>query len=57
MLYYGVITASVQYPFVTGGTMIVSTVIALCCGQRPSKCEILSVILSFAGILVPVLVP
>ena len=57
VLYYGVITASVQCPFVTGGTMIASTVIALCCGQRPSKREILSVALSFAGSLIPVLVP
>ncbi|MBQ8341350.1 MAG: DMT family transporter [Clostridia bacterium] len=52
-----VLPASVQYPFVTGGTMIASTVIALCCGQCPSKREILSVALSFAGILILVLVP
>lgn len=43
--------ASVQYPFVTGGVMIVSTIISLICGQKPSKKELGAVALSFAGIL------
>ena len=49
--------ASVQYPFVTGGTMIVSTVISALTGQKPSKKEILSVALSFTGILLLVFIP
>lgn len=47
-----VLPASVQYPFVTGGTMVVSTVISALCGQKPSKKEIFAVALSFAGIIV-----
>ena len=46
-----VLPASVQYPFVTGGIMIVYTLISAICGQKPSKKELLSVILSFVGIL------
>lgn len=46
-----VLPASVQYPFVTGGVIIVSTVISALIGQKPSKKELLSVILAFAGIL------
>jgi multidrug transporter EmrE-like cation transporter len=46
-----VLPASVQYPFVTGGTMIVSTVISIFAGQKPSVREYISVALSFAGIL------
>jgi len=52
-----VLPASVQYPFITGGVMIVSTVISVLIGQKPSKREIASVILAFAGILVLVIVP
>jgi drug/metabolite transporter (DMT)-like permease len=47
-----VLPASVQYPFVTGGTMIVSTVIALICRQKPSYREYISVGLSFAGVMI-----
>ena len=50
-----VLPASVQYPFVTGGTMVVSTVISALCGQKPSKKEIFAVALSFAGIIILVL--
>ncbi len=49
------IPASVQYPFITGGVMIASTVIAALTGQKPSKREIMSVSLSFVGLLVLVL--
>ncbi|MBR4934227.1 MAG: hypothetical protein IKZ03_07190 [Clostridia bacterium] len=45
------IPASVQYPFITGGVMIASTVIAALTGQKPSKREIISVALSFIGLL------
>ena len=51
-----VLPASVQYPFVTGGVMIVSTIISIICGQKPSKREIGAVVLSFVGIIVLVLV-
>ncbi len=50
-----VLPASVQYPFVTGGTMVVSTVISAMCGQKPSKKEIFAVVLSFAGIIILIL--
>ena len=46
-----VLPATVQYPFVTGGVMIASTVIAALVGQKPSKREILAVAISFVGIL------
>lgn len=52
-----VLPASVQYPFVTGGVMIVSTLISAITGAKPSKNEILSVVLSFIGILALVLIP
>lgn len=51
-----VLPATVQYPFVTGGVMIASTVIAAIVGQKPSKREILSVAISFVGILALVLI-
>lgn len=46
-----VLPASVQFPFVTGGVMIASTLIAFICGQKPKKRELLAVALSFAGVL------
>ena len=52
-----VLPSSVQYPFVTGGVMIVSTVFSFFTGSRPSKKEILSVCLSFIGIMALVLIP
>ena len=52
-----VLPASVQYPFVTGGVMIVSTLISAITGAKPSKKELLSVVLSFIGILALVLIP
>ena len=50
-----VLPASVQYPFITGGVMIASTIIAALTGQKPSRREILSVGLSFIGLIVLVL--
>lgn len=47
--------ASVQYPMVTGGVMICSTVICFFTRQKPGKREIASLILSFAGIMALVL--
>lgn len=49
--------ASAQYPFITGGTMIVSTVISLFSKNKPNKKEIIAVILAFIGVLVLVLLP
>ena len=49
--------ASAQYPFVTGGTMILSTLICFFTPNKPSKREIAAVILSFIGLLVLVLIP
>jgi drug/metabolite transporter (DMT)-like permease len=49
--------ASAQYPFITGGTMIVSTVIAYITRQKPSKKEVLSVAFSFVGLMALVLIP
>ncbi|MBQ4082383.1 MAG: hypothetical protein IJC55_03710 [Clostridia bacterium] len=49
--------ASAQYPFVTGGTMIVSTVISLFGKNKPNKKEIAAVLLAFIGILLLVLLP
>lgn len=52
-----VLPASVQYPFLTGGVIIVSTLIAAFTSRKPSKKEILAVALAFTGILLLVLVP
>lgn len=49
--------ASVQYPFITGGTMIVSTVISLFTTKKPTKKEIAAVVLSFIGILLLIFSP
>lgn len=45
------VDASIQYPMVTGGVMIVSTL--LCCfgPKKPSRRELLSVLIGFAGML------
>lgn len=43
--------ASAQYPMVTGGVMIVSTIIAFFTPNKPKKREIIAVALSFIGIL------
>ena len=52
-----VLPSSVQYPFVTGGVMIVSTAICFITGQKPSKKEVISVALAFIGVLLLVCVP
>ena len=49
--------ASAQYPFITGGVIIASTVISAIMGSKPSKKEIISVILSFIGLLALVFIP
>lgn len=43
--------ASVQYPFITGGVMIVSTVLCYFTPQKPTKREWAAVALSFIGVV------
>lgn len=43
--------ASAQYPFVTGGVMIISTLICFFTPQKPTKRELLAVALAFAGLV------
>lgn len=51
------VDASVQYPMVTGGTMIVSTIICFFGDKKPTKKEMLSVALAFVGMLALFLIP
>lgn len=51
------VDASVQYPMVTGGVMIVSTIICFFGKNKPSKKEILSVVLAFVGMLALFIIP
>ncbi len=51
------VEASVQYPMVTGGTMIVSTVISCFGDKKPNKREIASVALAFWGMLALFVIP
>ena len=51
------VDVSVQYPMVTGGVMIVSTLTCFLRKQKPSFKEILSVSLAFLGMLVLFIVP
>lgn len=44
--------ASAQYPFVTGGVMIISTVISFFTPNKPSKREVLGVTVAFAALLI-----
>ena len=45
------VDASVQYPMVTGGTMIVSTLISCFGRKKPSARELVSIALAFVGML------
>lgn len=45
------VDASVQYPMVTGGVIIVSTIICLFGKNKPSRNEIFSVLIAFIGLL------
>ena len=51
------VDASVQYPMVTGGTMIVSTLLCYFGNKKPSKMELISVVLSFIGMLALFAIP
>lgn len=51
------VDASVQYPMVTGGVMIVSTAICFIQKNKPSKKELISVALAFLGLLLLFIIP
>ena len=51
------VDASVQYPMVTGGVMIVSTLLCFFGPKKPSRRELLSVLFGFAGMLALFLIP
>ena len=51
------VDASVQYPMVTGGVMIISTLLCFLGPKKPSHREILSVLIGFAGMLALFLIP
>ncbi len=51
------VDASVQYPMVTGGVMIVSTLICFFGKNKPSKKEVLSIIVAFVGLLLLFAIP
>ena len=51
------VDASVQYPMVTGGTMIVSTIICFFGDKKPSKKDIISIALAFVGMLLLFFIP
>ena len=46
------VDTSVQYPMVTGGVIVVSTLVCCLGKNKPKKKEVLSVIVSFVGLLV-----
>lgn len=49
--------ASAQYPFVTGGVMIASTLLCFLTPQKPTKKELAAVGLAFAGLILLVALP
>lgn len=51
------VDASVQYPMVTGGVMIVSTLICFFGENKPSRKEVASVVIAFMGLLALFIIP
>lgn len=51
------VDASVQYPMVTGGTMIVSTALSFLGDKKPNKREILGLLMAFLGMLALFIIP
>ena len=51
------VDTSVQYPMVTGGTIIVSTILSCFGDRKPNKKEIISVILAFVGMCALFFIP
>ena len=45
------VPASAEYPFITGGTMIVSTILSYFVKDKPSKRELLSVLIALIGVI------
>lgn len=50
-----VLPVSAQYSFVTGGVIIISTLISALSGQKPTRKELIGVAISFIGILALIL--
>ena len=46
------VEASIQYPMVTGGVIIVSTLVCCLTERKPTKREILAVLLAFIGLVI-----
>ena len=51
------VDASIQYPMVTGGTMIVSTIICFFGDKKPRKKELVSVAFAFVAMLLLFIIP
>ena len=51
------VDTSVQYPMVTGGVIIVSTIVSLFGDKKPSKRELISAAFAFLGTLVLFIIP
>ena len=51
------VDSSAEYPMVTGGVIIVSTVLCFFGKNRPKKRELVSVLLAFAGLMALFLIP
>ena len=49
------VNASVQYPIITGGTMVMSTVICLLRKEKPTRREILATLISFGATVLIIL--
>mgnify|MGYP004538334545 CR=1 FL=1 len=49
--------ASAQYPMITGGVMVISTLLCLATPNKPKRNDWIAVALSFAGVLALVLIP
>lgn len=57
LLALAVLPASVNYPMVTGGTIIVSTILSYFTDKKPSRVDWLAVGLAFIGIMFLTLLP
>ena len=57
LLSLAVLPASAQYTFITGGTIIVSTIIGFFTDKKPNKREVIAVMIAFVGILLLVAGP
>lgn len=53
----GGLSSSAQYPFITGGTMIVSTIISFFTKKKPTIKELIAVLLAFIGVVLLIALP